>query len=91
MMKIIMAKNKTIVTQNSVAHFLTTITDKKKRNDTSAIIDLITKNTGIKPKIWGTSIIGLEVIFINMKADTNDSPLVSPGLSGPARMMEEVD
>jgi len=53
-----MAKNKTIETQNSVAAFLTTITDVQKRKDCSTIIDLITEHTGLEPKMWGTSIVG---------------------------------
>lgn len=53
-----MAKNKTIETQNSVAAFLTTITDDQKRKDCSTIIDLITEHTGLGPKMWGTSIVG---------------------------------
>jgi len=53
-----MAKNKTIETQNSVADFLTTITDEKKRKDCSAIIDLITEHTELEPKMWGTGIAG---------------------------------
>ena len=53
-----MAKNKTIETQNSVAVFLTTITDEKKRKDCSTIIDIITEDTGLEPKMWGTSIVG---------------------------------
>lgn len=53
-----MAKNKTIETQNSVAAFLTTITDDQKRKDCSTIIDLITEHTGLEPKMWGTSIVG---------------------------------
>lgn len=53
-----MAKNKTVETQNSVASFLKTITDEKKCKDFSAIIDLISKLTGLEPKMWGTSIVG---------------------------------
>src|SRR6185295_16598357 len=53
-----MAKNKTIETQNSVAGFLKKIKDEKRRNDFSAIIDLIKKATGFEPKMWGTSIVG---------------------------------
>ena len=53
-----MAKNKTIETENSVAGFLTKIKDEKRRQDCSAIIDLITKCTGLEPKMWGTSIVG---------------------------------
>jgi len=53
-----MAKNKTTETRDSVAGFLTTIKDEKRRKDFSAIIDLITKHTGLEPKMWGTSIVG---------------------------------
>jgi hypothetical protein len=53
-----MAKNKTTETQKSVAGFLATITDAKRRKDFSAIIDLIAEQTGLEPKVWGTSIVG---------------------------------
>ena len=54
-----MAKaNKTIETKASVAGFLKTIKDEKKRKDCSAIIDLVSKNTGFEPKMWGTAIVG---------------------------------
>ena len=53
-----MAKNKTIETQASVAGFLKTISDEKRRKDCSVIIDLVTKHTGLEPKMWGTAIVG---------------------------------
>ena len=53
-----MAKNKTTETRASVPAFLKTIKDDKKRKDISAIIELITKHTGLEPKMWGTSIVG---------------------------------
>ena len=56
-----MAKNKTTETRDSVADFLTTIKDEKRRKDCSAIIDLITKHTRLEPKMWGTSIIGFGI------------------------------
>ena len=55
---IIMAKNKTIETQESVAKFLKTLKDEKRQKDCSAIIELITEQTGLTPKMWGTSIVG---------------------------------
>ena len=54
----LMAKNKTTETQNSVAGFLKTITDLKRRKDFSTIIDLIAEHTGIEAKMWGTNIVG---------------------------------
>lgn len=54
-----MAKeNKTTETRASVPAFLKTIKDEKRRKDFSAIIDLITKHTGLEPKMWGTAIVG---------------------------------
>ncbi|HXB42627.1 MAG TPA: DUF1801 domain-containing protein [Puia sp.] len=56
-----MAKNKTTETQNSVASFLRTITDEKKRKDCSAIIDLISEHTELEAKMWGTGIVGFGI------------------------------
>jgi len=56
-----MAKNKTVETRDSVAGYLTTITDEKRRKDFSAIIDLISNHTGLEPKMWGTSIVGFGI------------------------------
>lgn len=52
------AKNKTTETEASVADYVMSIKDEKRRTDISAMIDLITKNTGYEPKMWGTSIVG---------------------------------
>ena len=53
-----MAKNKTTENENSVADFLMTIKDEKRRKDFSAIMNLITEHTGLEPKMWGTAIVG---------------------------------
>jgi hypothetical protein len=53
-----MVKNKTIETQNSVTDYLNSISDEKRRKDCSTIIKLITEQTGLQPKMWGTSIVG---------------------------------
>ena len=53
-----MAKNKTVETKDSVAGFLKTIKDEQKRKDFAAIIDLVTKQSGLEPKMWGTAIVG---------------------------------
>ena len=75
-----MAKNKTIETQKSVAAFLTTIKDGKKRKDCSALIDLIADDTGLEPKMWGTSIVGFGTYHYKYESGREgDAPLV--GLS----------
>lgn len=53
-----MAKNKTVETEESVDSYLERITDAKRRKDFSAILDLITKQTKLPPKMWGPSIVG---------------------------------
>jgi hypothetical protein len=71
-----MAKNKTMETQNSVSGFLTKITDEKKRKDCSTIIDKITENTGLEPKMWGTSIVGFGIYHYKYDSGREgDAPL----------------
>jgi len=53
-----MAKNKTTETQSSVSDFLAKVTDQKRKQDCSAIINLISEHTGLEPRMWGTSIVG---------------------------------
>lgn len=53
-----MATNKTVETKASVPAFLKSIKDEKKRKDCAAIIDLVSKHTGLEPKMWGTAIVG---------------------------------
>ena len=71
-----MAQNKTIETRASVAGFLKTIKDEKRRRDCSAIVDLITKHTGYDPKMWGTAIIGFGTYHYKYESGREgDAPL----------------
>ena len=56
-----MVKNKTIETENSVAHFLATITEVKRREDCSSIIDLLSEISRFEPKMWGNTIVGFGI------------------------------
>ncbi|HEU4789848.1 MAG TPA: DUF1801 domain-containing protein [Flavobacterium sp.] len=56
-----MAKNKTVESENSVTDFLTSISDVKRREDCSSIIDLLSKLSGFEPKMWGTAIVGFGI------------------------------
>jgi hypothetical protein len=56
-----MAKNKTIESENSVADFLATISDVKRREDCSVLINLLSKLSGFEPKMWGSSIVGFGI------------------------------
>jgi hypothetical protein len=54
-----------------------TIKDEKRRKDCSAIIDLITENTGLAPKMWGTSIVGFGSYHYKYESGhEGDAPLV---------------
>jgi hypothetical protein len=56
-----MAKNKTTETENSVTAFLASISDTKRREDCTSIIDLLNKLSHFEPKMWGTSIVGFGI------------------------------
>ncbi len=53
-----MAKNKTTENDNSVSEYLNAVKDEDRQKDCKKIIELVTKNTGIKPKMWGPAIVG---------------------------------
>ncbi len=53
-----MAENKTKPTKISVAAFIDSITDQGRRADAKALVKLMQKAAGEKPKMWGPSIIG---------------------------------
>ncbi len=53
-----MAKNKTTETNDSVAAYLATIKDEKRRTDFSTVIEMLKKLSGFEPKMWGTAIVG---------------------------------
>jgi len=53
-----MAENKTKATKVSVSEFIDAITDEGRRSDAKALVKLMQKAAGEKPKMWGPSIIG---------------------------------
>lgn len=53
-----MTENKTQANAASVDHFLESITDEKKRQDTYEIMGMMAEITGSSPMMWGSSIIG---------------------------------
>lgn len=53
-----MAELKTKRNKGDVEAFLTSIPDKKKRQDSFLILELMKKVTGLEPQMWGDSIIG---------------------------------
>jgi len=53
-----MGENKTKATKLSVSTFIDAITDQSRRADAKALVKLMQKASGEKPKMWGPSIIG---------------------------------
>jgi hypothetical protein len=71
------ANNKTVETEASVDDFLATIKDANKRKDCSTIIGLISKETKLEPKMWGTAIVGFgSYHYVYESGREGDSPLV---------------
>ena len=77
-MVFIMAKNKTTETSTSVHEFLNTVKEEAKRKDSLRLIELIKKQTGIEPKMWGPSIVGFGSYYYKYDSGhEGDSPLVA--------------
>ncbi|MFN8145073.1 MAG: DUF1801 domain-containing protein [Bacteroidia bacterium] len=76
-----MAKaNKTTETKESVAEFLKTIKDERKKKDCLSLVNLISKHTKMKPKMWGSAIVGFGSYHYKYDSGREgDAPLV--GLS----------
>ena len=53
-----MAANKTQPAKTSVAGFIADVADDTKRADAKALVKMMQKASGEKPKMWGPSIIG---------------------------------
>jgi len=53
-----MAEAKTKPTEVSVEDFISSVTDERMRDDSFALIKIMKKVTGFKPKMWGPGIIG---------------------------------
>jgi hypothetical protein len=72
-----MAKNKTIQTDNSVKDYLNGIADEKRQKDCYAIDGMFQKVTGLKPKMWGPSIVGYgSYHYVYDSGHEGDAPLV---------------
>lgn len=72
-----MAKNKTEETLLNVNDFINAVKDETKRTDCFILVELIKKQTGLEPRMWGPSIVGFG--SYHYKYDSGhegDSPLV---------------
>jgi len=70
-------KPKTTETANSVLAFVKTIDDKQRQNDCLAIIEIMKKQSGFEPKMWGAAIIGFGSYHYKYESGhEGDAPLV---------------
>lgn len=61
----------------SVEAFINQVEDPKKREDSFAIIELMRKVTGSKPKMWGGSIVGFGTYhYVYVSGNSGDWPVV---------------
>jgi len=75
-----MAKAKTSETTESVLDFVETIGDKQRQIDCLALIEIMKKQSGFDPKMWGSSIVGFGSYHYKYESGREgDAPLV--GLS----------
>jgi hypothetical protein len=73
-----MAENKTQPTKDSVAAFIAGIADETRRADAKALAKLMQKASGLKPVLWGPSIIGFGSYHYTYDSGREgDAPLVA--------------
>ena len=73
-----MAENKTKPTKMSVAEFIDSLTDPSRRADAKALVKLMQKAAGEKPKMWGASIIGFgSHHYVYDSGREGDMPLIA--------------
>ncbi len=73
-----MAENKTKANNVSVAAFIEAITDEGRRADAKALVKLMQKASGEKPKMWGASIIGFgSHHYVYDSGREGDMPLIA--------------
>jgi hypothetical protein len=73
-----MAENKTKATKVSVAAFIDAIQDEARRSDAKALVKLMQKAAGEKPKMWGPSIVGFgSYHYVYDSGREGDMPLIA--------------
>jgi hypothetical protein len=70
-------KAKTTETKKSVSAFVKTVEDKQRQKDCFAIIEIMKKQSGFEPKMWGPAIIGFGTYHYKYESGhEGDAPLV---------------
>lgn len=69
--------NKTLETTASVADFIAHISEKERQKDAWTIVELMKKESGFEPKLWGSSIIGFGSYHYKYESGREgDAPLI---------------
>lgn len=73
-----MAKNKTTETSDSVTGFLSGVADDTKRADSLGLVQLLSAQTGLEPRMWGPNIVGFgSYHYQYASGHAGDAPLVA--------------
>lgn len=73
-----MAQNKTVETEKSVNAFVDAVSDETRRSDCFTLIEMLKKQTGLEPKMWGPAIIGFGSYHYKYESGREgDSPLIA--------------
>jgi hypothetical protein len=82
------ADNKTKPEKSSVAAFVDAIPDETRRADAKALVKLMQRATGEKPKMWGPSIVGFGSYHYKYESGREgDMPLVGFSPRKPATVL----
>ena len=72
------ATNKTIENHDSVTDFINLVADETKRADCFAIVEIMRKQSGFEPKMWGPAIVGFGSYHYKYESGREgDAPLVA--------------
>ncbi len=73
-----MTENKTRPTEVSVSDFVKGLPDEGKRTDSKALVNLMQRLTGEKPKMWGSCIVGFGTIHYRYESGREgDMPITA--------------
>ncbi len=76
-----MGELKTTVNEANVADFIQAVPDEVKRADSFTLLELFTKITGEKAKMWGTSIIGFGQYHYKSERSSQEGDWLLTGFS----------
>lgn len=73
-----MSTIKTIVSDESVEQFIDAIDDEQQRTDSTTLLRILSEQTGEKPRLWGSSIVGFGQYHYKSErsAQEGDWPLI---------------